>query len=194
VTAQVDHRRAIAERNAAGILDATERLLARGEPLNMRAIANEAGVSRPTLYAHYKTIGDVFEAAVERAVAGSQAAFAAARLEDGPAAAALERMVAASWGQLARFDAVSRGAAEYLTPGAVHRTHGAVLAPLHGLIERGRREGAFRTDLPAEWLGTLYLALVHAADDHARTHGVERERVMELLLTTVRDLFGAHGR
>ncbi len=46
---KVDHRRAIAERNAAGILDAVERLLQRGSSLNMAAIAAEAGVSRPTL-------------------------------------------------------------------------------------------------------------------------------------------------
>src|SRR5918911_554671 len=133
----VDHRRAIAERNAAGILDATERLLERGESLNMRAIAAEAGVSRPTLYAHYGTIADVFEAAVER------------------------------------------GAGEHLTPGAVRRTHAVMMAPLQGLIERGRREGAFRTDLPTDWLATLYIALVHGADDHARAHRLDREQALE---------------
>jgi AcrR family transcriptional regulator len=52
--AVVDHRRATADRNAAAILDATERLLERGAALNMRAIAAEAGVSRPTLYALHR--------------------------------------------------------------------------------------------------------------------------------------------
>ena len=60
--AVIDHRRATAERNAAAILDATERLLAQHAPLSMAAIATEAGVSRPTLYAHHKTLGDVVEA------------------------------------------------------------------------------------------------------------------------------------
>src|SRR5205085_7062427 len=89
---KVDHRRAIAERNAAGILDALERLGARGAAVNMAAIAAEAGVSRPTLYAHYKTLGAVVEAAAERTVVASRAAFEAARPQDGPADQALERM------------------------------------------------------------------------------------------------------
>ena len=70
----VDHRRATAERNAAAILDATERLLAGGQPLNMRALAAEAGVSRPTLYAHVKSIEAAVEAVVSRAVRDSRAA------------------------------------------------------------------------------------------------------------------------
>ena len=185
----VDHRRAIAQRNAAAILDATERLLARGESLNMRAIAGQAGISRPTLYAHYKTIGEIVEAVVARAVAASLEAVQGARLDDAPADQALERMLAASWAQLARFDALARGAAEHLTTGALHRSHQALMAPLHDLIERGRRDGVFRTDLPPEWLATMYFSLVHGADEHARTHSVGRERALELLTTTARELF-----
>lgn len=185
----VDHRRAIAERNAAGILDATERLLGHSTQLTMRAIAAEAGVSRPTLYSHYATIGDVVEAAVERSVVASLAAFEAARLEEGAADEALERMLAASLSQLARFEGLARAAAEQLSPGAVHKTHAAMLAPLLGLIDRGRQEGAFRVDVPAEWLASTYLALVHGADDHARTYGVDRRTVLGLLTASVRDLF-----
>src|SRR5436190_1560104 len=95
----VDHRRATAQRNAAAILDATTRLLQRGAPLNMRAIAAEAGVSRPTLYAHYNTIGEVVEAVVGRAVSASVAAIEAAEPGTGPADEALERVATASWAQ-----------------------------------------------------------------------------------------------
>jgi TetR/AcrR family transcriptional repressor of mexCD-oprJ operon len=98
-------------------------------------------------------------------------------------------MVAASWGQLARFEGLARAAAEHLSPGTVHSTHAAMMAPLHELIARGRDEGAFRSDLPVDWLATLYLALVHGADDHARTHGMDRDAALGLLQTTVRDLF-----
>jgi TetR/AcrR family transcriptional repressor of mexCD-oprJ operon len=189
----VDHRRVIAERNAAGILDATERLLARGTGLNMRGIALEAGISRPTLYAHHRTIAEIVEAAVERAAIASLTAFEAARLDEGPAGAALERMLETSWGRLARFDALARGAAEHLTPRALHRSHEALIAPLAALIERGRRDGAFRTDLPTAWLVTLYFSLVHGAVEHVRTHGLEREPALEMLTATVRELFAARG-
>jgi len=74
----VDHRRAVADRNRAAILDAAERLLADHSALNMAALAAAAGVSRPTLYAHFKTIPDVLEATVERVVQRSAAAIEAA--------------------------------------------------------------------------------------------------------------------
>ena len=82
-TASPDRRRATAERNAAAILDAVERLLNRGEPLSMLALAKESGLSRPTVYAHYESVGAAVEAAVERTVERSTAAFAAARPDDG---------------------------------------------------------------------------------------------------------------
>jgi AcrR family transcriptional regulator len=187
----VDHRRATAERNAAAILDATERLLAARTALSMVAIAAEAGVSRPTLYAHYKTLGEIVEAAVERSVALSVAAFEAAEPAAGPADEALGRMVEASWRQLGAFDALARGAAEHLSPGAMHRTHELLMRPLHELVERGRREGAFRTDLPADWLVSMFFTLVHGAYEHATASGMQRADALELLQTTIRDLYAA---
>lgn len=186
---KVDHRRAVAERNAAGILDALERLGARGAAVNMAAVAAEAGVSRPTLYAHYKTLAEVVEAAVERSVVASTAAFDAARPQDGPADQALERMLDASWGQLGRFQGLVRIAREHLPAGALHRSHRAMVMPLQELIERGRRDGTFRTDLPAEWLLTMYFQLVHGAEEHASAHGVPRPEALELVRLSARDLF-----
>jgi TetR/AcrR family transcriptional regulator, mexCD-oprJ operon repressor len=185
----VDHRRATALRNAAAILDASERLLGRNATLTMAAIAAEAGVSRPTLYAHYKTIGDIVEAAVERSVRESLAAVEAARPNVGPAPEALLRMAEASWDQLARYQGLTRRAGEYLSAGALHRTHKPLMAHMHALVERGRVDGAFRTDLPADWLVTIFYALVHAADDHAAAHVLERDEALELLTATVSDLF-----
>ena len=189
--AAVDHRRATAQRNAASIVDAAERLLARRTPLSIVAIAAEAGVSRPTLYAHYRSIPEIVEAAVERSVVASLAAFEEARPEDGPAHEALLRMAEASWQQLGRYEALARGAAEHLPAGAVHRSHQAMLAPLQALVDRGRREGAFRTDLPADWLVSLYFALLHGAQEHAAGHDTDRAQALELLRTSLADLFTA---
>jgi TetR/AcrR family transcriptional repressor of mexCD-oprJ operon len=187
----LDHRRATAERNAAAILDATERLVAQRSTLSMAAVAAEAGVSRPTLYAHYKTLGDLVEAAVARAVNDSLAAVEAAEPDVGPADEALRRLLAASWGQLARHDALARAAAEHLPSGHVRRTHAPLMARLQALVERGQGDGAFRTDLPADWLVTAFYALVHSADDHARAHRIKRPAVLEMLTTSVFDLFAA---
>ncbi len=62
------------------------------------------------------------------------------------------------------------------------------------LIERGRREGAFRTDLPPDWLAAMYFTLVHGADGYARGRRVKRERALELLVATVRDVFSPPAR
>jgi AcrR family transcriptional regulator len=184
-----DHRRATAERNAAAILDATDRLLARHAPLSMAAVAAEAGVSRPTLYAHHPTLPDLIEAAVGRAVQASLAAVEAAEPDSGPPAAALERMIAASWGHLGGLDALARAAAEHLPAAAVRRTHAPLAAHVRRLVERGRRDGSFRSDLPADWLVTTYFALVHAADEHARGRRVARADTLAAVTVTLGDLF-----
>jgi AcrR family transcriptional regulator len=190
----VDHRHATAQRNAVAILDAAERLLGRRAPLSMVAIAAEAGVSRPTLYGHYKSIGEIVEAAVQRSVAASMAAFERAKPQEGPADQALLRMAEASWQQLGRYEALARGAAQHLATGAVHRTHEAMLAPLHALVDRGRRDGTFRTDVSPDWLITLYFALVHGADEHAASHDTDRTQTLPLLQAALIDLFTAGGR
>jgi TetR/AcrR family transcriptional repressor of mexCD-oprJ operon len=186
-----DHRRATAERNATAILDAVERLLNRGEAVTMVAVAAEAGLSRPTVYAHFKRVGELVEAAIERTVVQSEAAFAAARPQDGPAPEALARLVAASWQQLQGAEGLVRHAHAYVSEGAQHRTHGALIAPVEALARRGRKEGTFRTDVPVEWLITMYMALVHAAADHAVVHGIPRDEALRLVQQTIVELFAS---
>ena len=45
----------------------------------------------------------------------------------------------------------------------LRQRHEPFLARIEALIERGRREGTFRSDLPASWLVTTYYTLVHGA-------------------------------
>jgi TetR/AcrR family transcriptional regulator, mexCD-oprJ operon repressor len=187
--AALDHRRATAERNAAAILDATERLIAQRTPLSIAAVAAEAGVSRPTLYAHYETLADVIEKVVQRAVDGSLSAVDAAEPEVGPADDALGRMLKASWKQLARQDALARAAAEFLPAQHMHRSHAPLMARMARLVERGQADGVFRTDVPSSWLVTAYFSLVHAADEFARAQRMKRDDALALLERSVRDLF-----
>jgi TetR/AcrR family transcriptional repressor of mexCD-oprJ operon len=186
-TASPDRR----HKSAGAILDAVERLLNRGEPLSILALAKEAGLSRPTVYAHYKSVSEAVEAAVERTVERSTAAFAAARPDEGPAEEALTRLVAASWGQLVGSEGMVQRAREHVSPGAQHRTHGALTAPLEALIERGRGDGAFRADVPTDWLVTLYLSLIHGAADHAAAHDLPRDEALTLVTRTIGELYSS---
>jgi AcrR family transcriptional regulator len=185
----VDHRRATAERNVEAILDGAERLLARGGRASIAAVAQEAGVSRVTVYAHFADLPELIEAVVGRAVESTMAALAAAEVDSGPAVEALDRLLAMGWRELDRHAAVAGAAAEHLAPDRLRRSHERFLGVLEGLVARGREEGAFRTDLPANWLVTTAFALVHAAGDDVRAGRFEADEALEVLTTTVRDVF-----
>ena len=143
---------ATAERNLAAILDATERLLARHAPATISAVASEAGLSRPTVYAHFATLEALLEAVVERAVGRASAALAAAEPDAGPPLEALDRVIEVAWRELERHKSTSRAAAEQLGPEAMRRSHDTARCPIRKLIDRGRRAGDFRTDVtPTGW-------------------------------------------
>ena len=185
------HRRATAERNIEAILDAVERLLARGSPATIVAVANEAGVSRVTVYAHFATREQLLEAVVERAVQRTAEALDAVEPERGPPLEALGRVIQVGWRDLDRNNAIAQAAGELLTAEELRRTHRAAHRRLRKLIDRGRRGGDFRTDVPAEWLVTAFHALIHAAGDEVRAGRMRAGPALEALRTTLEDLFSA---
>jgi TetR/AcrR family transcriptional regulator, mexCD-oprJ operon repressor len=66
---------------------------------------------------------------------------------------------------------------------------------LGDLIDRGRADGAFRTDLPAEWLTTSFFGLAHAAADEVRTERMPAGAAREAFATSIQELFiGPRGR
>jgi TetR/AcrR family transcriptional repressor of mexCD-oprJ operon len=184
-----DHRRRIADRNVAAILDAAETLLERRAAVSIAAVAAAAGVSRVTVYAHFATWQALLEAVVERAAHRTTDALEAADPDHGPPLEALERVVAAGWRELARNTAIAQASAEQLSPAALARTHHPIHQRLGRLVERGRADGSFRTDLPAAWLLTSALALAHASAQEVRAGRIDEATALHLLTVTIRDLF-----
>jgi AcrR family transcriptional regulator len=184
-----DHRRATAERNVEAILDATEALLARGAAASTSAVAAQAGVSRVTVYAHFATRDALLEAVVERVVRRATAAIAAARIETGAPLEALERLVAAAWGELERNRVVAQAASEQLSPAALTRSHEALHGPIAALIRRGQDEGGFRDDLPVGWLVASYFALMHACGEEVRAGRLPEGDAVPTLQATLRGIF-----
>ena len=78
-------RRQVAQRNVDAIVGAALSLLEHDPKASLVEIAKAAGVSRPTLYAHFPTREDLVEAAVKRALDEAQREFAAADTDQGPA-------------------------------------------------------------------------------------------------------------
>ena len=183
------YQREVAERNVEAILDAAEELLQSQGHANISAVAAQAGVSRVTVYAHFPDWTALLEAAVERAVRRTMIALQSVHPEDGPPAQALDRMLAAAWQHLARYGAMAAAVAELLSPEAVTRTHQAAHHTLGALLERGQADGSFRTDLPARWLVTASIALMHACNDEVRAGHIDEHDAVRILTTSVRDLF-----
>ena len=182
------YQREVAERNVEAILDAAEELVRQGQA-NISAVAVQAGVSRVTVYAHFPTWEALLEAAVERAVRRTMAALQSVHPDDGPPVEALDRMIAAAWQHLARYQAMAAAVAELLSPEAVTRTHQAAHHTIGALLQRGQADGSFRTDLPAGWLVTASIALVHACSDGVRAGHIDERDAVRILTTSVRDLF-----
>jgi|SRR5215211_7741438 len=185
----IDHRRAVAERNVEAILDAAEAILQRRSQASISAVANEAGVSRVTVYSHFPTRERLLEVVVERAVRRATIALEAAEPGRGDPVDALERVIAAAWRELDSNRALAHATAERMSSEAMTRSHEAAQRPLRELAERGRAEGAFRTDVPTEWLVTSCFALIHACGDEVRAARLNPSTAPDILTATIRDVF-----
>jgi TetR/AcrR family transcriptional repressor of mexCD-oprJ operon len=184
-----DHRRATAERNVQAILDAAEALLHEGQAATIAAVAAQAGVSRVTVYAHFSTREAILEAVIERAVARATAAFEQATAGADSAVDALERAIEASWIELSRHAAIAQAAAAQLSPDALRKMHESAYAGARQLFEAGMARGEFRTDVPSDWLVSVYHALLHAAGDDVRAGRLDGATALHALTTTMRAAF-----
>jgi TetR/AcrR family transcriptional regulator, mexCD-oprJ operon repressor len=189
-----DHRKATAERNVEAILDGAERLLARRRQPSISAVAEEAGLSRVTVYSHFADRQRLIEAVVERGVRRAMAAIDSADPKSGSAPEALQRLIRASWAEIGHNEQIGRASAAELSREAMRRAHAAARATIRKLTKRGRREGAFRTDVPVDWLVTSCLALIHAAAEEVREGELDSDAALEALSVTVADLFEGHER
>lgn len=183
-----DPRRETAERNVQAILDATEDLLDRRHPVTIAAVAKEAGVSRVTVYAHFETWEALVEAVVRRAVERCAVAIAVADLAAGSPLAALDRLLSTGWRILARNSAMAAAAAAYLSSEAMHRSHHAAQHQFAELVERGRADGSFRTDVPVTWLVSSSFALIHTCAEEVRAGRLDPGIAEATLATTIRGL------
>jgi TetR/AcrR family transcriptional repressor of mexCD-oprJ operon len=188
-TRTTDHRRAKAERNVEAILDAAEHLLRQRSQASIAGVAKEAGVSRVTVYSHFPTREELIEAVVTRVTRAAHDSIENARPAEGDPVEALERVITVAWGELERQEAIRQAAAEDLSSEAVWRAHQSAAGTVQRLIERGRRTGAFRKDLPVQWLLASCFSLLHTAADEVREGRIKRSTAMPAVRTTVIELF-----
>lgn len=190
-------RRADARRSIAAILEAAVALLAERPDASMAEIAAAAGVTRQTVYAHFRSREALLTAVAEHALAQALAAIDAARPDDGPPADALVRLVDAWWAAVARHARVLEAlATAYPTDADLRAFHAPIVARLEALIRRGQEAGAFDRALPPGWLAAAFLGLVHASAAEVAAGHVDADAAGRALARAVPRAFGAarpHG-
>ncbi len=158
-------KRADAQRSIAAILAAAVECLGRNPEASVSEIAKVAGVGRVTLYGHFPNRADLVDAAVAWAIHEGQADLAEVDL-DGDPRQALARLIETSWLLVAQSRSLLLAAQSVLPPGRIRALHAGPAERVQGLVERGRAEGVFRTDLPTSWLvGTMHSVMHNAADE-----------------------------
>jgi AcrR family transcriptional regulator len=187
-------RRADAERSVAAILDAGLEALASDPDTSMSEVARRAGVVRATIYVHFPTRTALLDAVMEHAVDQVVDAMKRAEPARGRPAEALERVLLATWRQLARFHGLLALNTARLSAEELHRRHVPMLDQLEPLIERGQREGVFRSDLPIAWHLAVIRAIVHAASASIQGGRLEESEAEAAMLTTALAAIAAPAR
>lgn len=187
-------RRADAERSVAAIIDAGLEALASDPDSSMSEIARRAGVVRATIYVHFPTRTALLDAVMEHAVDQVVEAMKRAEPARGRPAEALERVLLATWRELARFHGLLALNTARLSAEELHRRHVPMLDQLEPLIERGQREGVFRSDLPIAWHLAVIRAIVHAASASIQGGRLEESEAEAAMLTTALAAIAAPAR
>jgi AcrR family transcriptional regulator len=177
-------RRADAERSVAAILDAALEALASDPDSSMSEIARRAGVVRATIYVHFPTRESLLDAVMERSVAVVAEATRGAEPQRGEPNDALERVLRATWRELGRFHALLAINTARLSAEELHRRHLPVLEQLAPLIERGQKQGVFRSDLPIAWQLAVLRAIVHTASREIQGGRLQESEAEAAMLST----------
>ena len=188
-TAEPPARRADARRNIETILDAAERRLAADPDASMSDIAAEAGLGRVTIYGHFKTRAELIEVVARRVLEDANEVLADVDLTGDPADA-LARLVTASWKVTIRSGSLLVAAEKALPPSVVRDAHaGGLEDRVQRFVAGARRAGAFRSDLPTEWLVAMFHATLHAAANEVDAGRLDADDAADVITAT---LLGAY--
>lgn len=172
------------ERVRGQILEAAIGVLVADPGASMQAVADAAGVSRATLHRHFTGRQDLVREIALDALAECEAAVVAARLEEGSVAESITRLVEGlvpigERFQFLLYEAQLAGDPEFAAADA------RVLRPVGELIERGKRDGTFRPEVPAAWIGDALGALIYAAWESVRDGKIARRDAPGLVTATL---------
>jgi TetR/AcrR family transcriptional regulator, mexCD-oprJ operon repressor len=186
-------RRADAQRSIAAILVAAVEALSRDPEASVSEIAKAAGVGRVTLYGHFPNRADLVDAAFARAIDDGHAALNEVDLSGEPHQA-LARLIDSSWVLVNRSRALLLAAQAALPPGRIRELHAGPMQRVQRLVERGRDDGVFRTDMPTSWLVGVMHSVMHTAADEINAGRLTPDRAAGYITATVLACFTPPGQ
>lgn len=172
----------------AAILDAAIRVLGEKPEASIGDIAEAAGVTRQTVYAHYASREGLISAVIDRVTEEVVAMIDAAEVDRGAPAAALLRLLNAGWLAFERYPFLSH--IPPLSPEESHDHHQPILQRLERLIRRGQRTGDFNPQLSSTWLLAATIGLAHTAAEEVSAGRMTAEDATKALHDTVLRVFG----
>ncbi len=165
-------RRADARQNAEKIVQAAIACLGRSPEASMNDIAQEAGVGRVTLYAHFASREALVETALMRLLSQGDDELKAVDLTGDPREG-LRTLMESGWLLIAQSVSVLQAAQAALPPARVQELHAKPERRVHNLIRRGQSEGVYRADIPADLLASALHHLLHGAATDVATGRLE---------------------
>ena len=176
--------RADARRNVSAIIDAATQCLARDPDVSLNEIARAAGVGRVTLYSHFDSRPGLVEAVVARAIGHSDELLGGVDLSGDPVDA-MRRLMEATWELTLRYGALVVAAEHVLPADRIHDLHEAPAVRVQQLLRRGRRQRAFRTDVPVAWQVATIQAILHAGSAAAYRGEISAHEAGRFVTSTI---------
>jgi AcrR family transcriptional regulator len=186
-------RRSDAERSVAAILDAAGIVLSRNPHASLEDVANAAGLTRQTVYAHFPSRAALISTLTDRATSRVTAALNDADLDNGPASEALLRLVQISWDVFDTEPLLLATSGPPSDPDHEQQQHQPVFSMLERLVSRGQRDGDLDPNLPTTWIIAATAALGHAAGEEVRTGRMTSTQASTLLRHALLRLFTTHN-
>ncbi|WFE95325.1 TetR/AcrR family transcriptional regulator [Micromonospora sp. WMMD987] len=173
----------VRSRTRRAILDAAVTLLIQEPAASLGDVATAAGVARTTVYRYYPERTDLLTAIVADVEEQLEAAAGRARLNDGPADAALERLCSEYFGLGDRLRLLEAPhMADLVDWEQEHEYDRALLR----LIERGQSDGDFDRGVEPKWAQHVIWALLYAGWQHVTEDRAAQHQALTKVLHTVR--------
>ena len=147
----------------------------------MERIAEAAGVTRQTVYAHFPSRDALLNAVVDELTRETLHEIDALDLDNGPALDKVIDLIDLSWREFEQHPLLL----QLPQSAGPDERHGPVIERLERLIRRGQRAGEVTSDLPAPWLVSALIALGHTAGESAATNQLPPKKASAALRTTI---------